>query len=1243
MINRAVRRCRNGPFVEREQSLILVSNRTNEVGLNDALVTSSMGAKRIVRGDKTKDARKPLRSMTDSTSRQQQPVRDWTHCGSDHHFQIQFNSKNHSNFIPTASEQSQNILRLKLSRVCSSFQEDLEAVDLEGRFNEHLSFWDEFNVVQEKIDDLAVTEDENVENESERVQFENRFYAIRGLAKKYLKKLSTGSTPSKSFTPQCSASFLPSSRFELPKLQIPTFSGSYDTWLTFYDSFKSMCQDNPAIPDLHKFFYLKACLVSEAREVIGSLTTTTENYLVAWELIKKRYDNKRFIVENHFKSLFETPRVSKEFSTRKLLDSVQKQVRAIKSLVDKEKLWDTLLVYFIKDKLNTYTKEKWEESIKGTNIPSLEDIISFLEQRAIIDSSHFSQKQISCQKSDSNKSNSRSHFNSKQSQSCMKTSIDSKNPPAKQTCPICEENHMPWACSSFKKMSPHDRYIEIKRTSLCHNFLNGHHRTPDCLGNTCKKCEKRHHTLLHFERQNTDNSNQSSIFEPSPQQLLSCQAQVTSQVILRTARVDILNSEGKFQSCRVLLDSCSQCNSITEKCAESLGLQQKSVDVQLKDAQNRRSKVKYSAVAKIKSRYTDAEINLSCLVFKEISDQMPSLPLDKNKFKIPQGVILADPEFYKPADIDLLIGTEFFYQQLRSGQIQIKGQPAVYQETLLGWVIAGRISKPRFSKSPSNVTCNLIKFQELPILWELGADSSSSLPFNEKRESLGNSKNTAFQRLHSLERKFEKDPFLKEQYTECIHGYLKNSHMTQVPDHEPIDHGFYLPHHAVVKTSSLTTKVRVVFDGSAKTSSGIAGRLQEDLFSIITRFRCFRYALTADIEQMYRQVRVSQKDSRFQKILWRDSPQEPIKIYSLNTVTFGTACAPFLAIRTLHQLDEDERESFPIASAVLKRDFYVDDLLTGTQTFEETFNLRNDLISLLKRGGFNLRKWGSNDPELTQNFSTENSKTFMSLNPAESVKALGIHWDSSNDYMFYTVNFPNSKEIATKRSILSQISKLFDPLSLLGPVVVLAKILIQQLWKIQLTWDSPVPQDIQDFWIKVAEIQAATRSQDWRHVPTLDNPADMISRGQGPQEFLANMLWSQGPHWLSHDSSTWPQRPFHKKEIPETKTPSTLSLLISIKENQEENEILRRFSNSKKLTVVLAYCLRFIRNLKIKDKTVRRIGNISTEEYKIAFQKRAAMTVMFDGTYREEEVNATEGLNVEKTSWSNKSAGVEIQ
>ena len=123
----------------------------------------------------------------------------------------------------------------------------------------------------------------------------------------------------------------------------------------------------------------------------------------------------------------------------------------------------------------------------------------------------------------------------------------------------------------------------------------------------------------------------------------------------------------------------------------------------------------------------------------------------------------------------------------------------------------------------------------------------------------------------------------------------------------------------------------------------IGPTIQDDLFSIVIRFRSHPVAITADI-QPFRQVRVSNKDRFYQKILWRKSQDEPIKTYSLNTITFGTACAPFLAIRTLHKLS-----TFPEAEKILKRDFYVDDLIhTGAQTIVEAHQRRDDLINLLQ-------------------------------------------------------------------------------------------------------------------------------------------------------------------------------------------------------------------------------------------------------------------------------------------------------
>ena len=138
--------------------------------------------------------------------------------------------------------------------------------------------------------------------------------------------------------------------------------------------------------------------------------------------------------------------------------------------------------------------------------------------------------------------------------------------------------------------------------------------------------------------------------------------------------------------------------------------------------------------------------------------------------------------------------------------------------------------------------------------------------------------------------------------------------------------GFYLPHHAVIKNTSLTTKLLVVFDGSAKTATGLSlnevlmvgPTIREGLFSLLVRFRSYFYVLTADIEKMYLQTMIHPVDRKFQKILWREDLFLPVKTFELNTVTFRSSAAPFLAIRSLHQLANDEACRFPRAADVFK-------------------------------------------------------------------------------------------------------------------------------------------------------------------------------------------------------------------------------------------------------------------------------------------------------------------------------------
>lgn len=105
--------------------------------------------------------------------------------------------------------------------------------------------------------------------------------------------------------------------------------------------------------------------------------------------------------------------------------------------------------------------------------------------------------------------------------------------------------------------------------------------------------------------------------------------------------------------------------------------------------------------------------------------------------------------------------------------------------------------------------------------------------------------------------------------------------------------------------------------------------LQADLVLLILRWRLFRYVFNCDITQMYRQIRVASKHSPFPKIFFRRAPSDPIQGFELQTVTFGLNCAPFLAIRTLHQLAEDTQSDYPLAAHILRKCMYVDDVLAG--------------------------------------------------------------------------------------------------------------------------------------------------------------------------------------------------------------------------------------------------------------------------------------------------------------------------
>jgi len=207
------------------------------------------------------------------------------------------------------------------------------------------------------------------------------------------------------------------------------------------------------------------------------------------------------------------------------------------------------------------------------------------------------------------------------------------------------------------------------------------------------------------------------------------------------------------------------------------------------------------------------------------------------------------------------------------------------------------------------------------------------LPLSKSVDNLGENYDNARSKFLALEQRLSKQPQLKQDYSAFLEEYLQVGHVTPLSEDEDKKDVpyFYLPHHGVITETSSTTKLRVVFNGSAKSSNGVSlndilmtgPKVQDDLSELVQRFRLHRIVMSADIAKMYRQIWVHPVDRGLQRILWRNTPKQPLVTYKLSTVTYGTASAPFLATRCLQQLFDDEAFNFPEAAKLAKDGFYV--------------------------------------------------------------------------------------------------------------------------------------------------------------------------------------------------------------------------------------------------------------------------------------------------------------------------------
>ncbi|UYV84337.1 hypothetical protein LAZ67_X001888 [Cordylochernes scorpioides] len=333
----------------------------------------------------------------------------------------------------------------------------------------------------------------------------------------------------------------------------------------------------------------------------------------------------------------------------------------------------------------------------------------------------------------------------------------------------------------------------------------------------------------------------------------------------------------------------------------------------------------------------------------------------------------------------------------------------------------------------------------------------------------------------------------------------------------------------------------------------------------------------------------------------------PMIPYRLNTVTYGTSPAPFLALRTLIQLAIDEGSQYPRAAEALRKETYVDDILTAAEDSESATLLREELIiCLLQKGGFVLKKWASNDPTILNQIPEDARLMKIQFDGEEVVKTLCLGWDPAGDYFLYSFQEPTQGDEITKRGMLSLVAKLYDPMGCwerLGctdrrtykriveevsrttgmssnssdtPLVGLngnpghSAAWIQRCLR-RCTIARTLPNFVGN---RVSEIQTSRQIQEWRHVPSGENPADLASRGVLGSMIGSSRLWWKGPSWLILSRDQWPKMPTISGRS-EIRTGLSVGLVNQVPFLVALGEL---FSSITTYNRVVAWILRFISN-----------------------------------------------------------------
>ena len=895
---------------------------------------------------------------------------------------------------------------------------------------------------------------------------------------------------------------------KLPKIELSKFDGNVMGWLKFWTQFEKVDADDD-LHDSDKFQYLIQCMLpgTRPRELVESYPLTAQNYRKAVTALKERYGRKDLQIEIYVRELHKLALANASGKERpvlgKMYDTLEAHLRALESLGVTSDCFAAMLYPIIESSLPEEILRAFQRSAMlclettYSHEERLKGLMLFLKNEVEAEE-RITLARDAMKRTSEEKSYGRPTMKPQKTLNKVPSAAGLFVGQAAR-CVFCEKQHSSSDCVSAQSMSLEKRRETLRSKNACFLCLKPGHRAKMCKAFLkCIFCSKRHAVLMcpdisNRPEQSSDReaTSSDSVYATHFNTNLEC----TNDVLLQTLQLFIKTDSGEVVRVRALLDPGSQRSYLLQSTARELNLNphnsQNLRHVLFGGKEENLSHVEYS-ISLTDGKSCTLE-NVNVLDQKQICGVIPRMPKG-SWLKELKGKNIWVPDIgYGYPQIQLLIGSDYYGRFLTGKKYDLSnGLTAL--ETCFGWVLSGRRSDADCSSS-GVVTTMYISERNVSDLWSLetlgiqdpievktsserdneimaffnetvkrkpDGRYSVKLPWVEDCKLIPDNKELALKRLENTSRRLRQTEMF-EKYDEIFKAWESEGFIETVKEEEPDKRCHYLPHRAVVKPESTTTPIRPVFDASSK-SQGLPSlndclergpNLLKFIPSIILRFRKGKIGFISDIRKAFQMIEVDSEDRDFLRFLWwEDAAAHKLKIFRHKRVVFGVKASPFLLAavieRHLKSVNEEEKST----AEFLDKSYYVDNCVASLDSFEEYEVFKVMATRIMADAKMELRQWECTcDGEKNNLRANEENCHEEDSDEKWRSTVLGLSWARNSDTLSCKVEFSDVPSRVTKRSVLSILSKVYDPIGFTAPVTIKFKLLMQELWQKKLAWD----------------------------------------------------------------------------------------------------------------------------------------------------------------------------------------------